>query len=186
MKNEATELIENKGSASRKIRNEATAQAAKRRQRVAQGASPASHGDSLPFFPYPSQQDDDAYPRTPNPKPRTPVFLKNEATDFVENKGSVSAKIRNEATEVSGRLPFGSHSAAGGRRQPKTANRRLPITRLDSTTFNFDPRLLQKNQEMPIAGHSLPTRAWRSLGRERGRNRGHFFWERSHFLIDIK
>ena len=63
---------------------------------------------------------------TPNPGPIDPqlsTFLKNEATDLLENKGSASAETRNEATVDE----QGSPSRKGGSFPQVTAAKPLPV-----------------------------------------------------------
>ncbi|MGO9268876.1 MAG: hypothetical protein ACLQOO_01200 [Terriglobia bacterium] len=98
MKNEATDLLDNKGSALDEIRNEATVD-------VGPAFKPASFAIFWRGFVR-SAIPTNGSTLSPERKLREPMaesckrraFLKNEATDLLDNKGSALGEIRNEAT----------------------------------------------------------------------------------------
>ncbi len=98
LKNEATDLLDNKGSALDEIRNEATVD-------VGPAFKPASFAIFWRGFVR-SAIPTNGSTLSPERKLREPMaesckrraFLKNEATDLLDNKGSALGEIRNEAT----------------------------------------------------------------------------------------
>ena len=127
LKNEATDLLENKGSALAKIGNEATVEGSRRSavgsRQSPQAADPATSLGGQPadcvlptalclllsLLRLPSvfvalvwvlRRQAARFGRDPafNLRPSAFAFLKNEATDLLDNKGSALAEIRNEAT----------------------------------------------------------------------------------------
>jgi hypothetical protein len=126
-KNKATDLPDNKGSASTEIRNKATVEscrqkaegengplpeAAERRNNLAQGASPRIGGHPpLSFLPRMAEGGRQAAAArlgnhfTFDLQPSTFDFSKNKATDLLDNKGSAPAQIRNKATAEGGMPP---------------------------------------------------------------------------------
>jgi len=104
LKNEATDFVENKGPVLGGIRNEATAESSRQsaessrqhqtwsarcNRRKSSGWQEKLMADGL----------------------KAECFLKNEATDLIENKGSAFDTIRNEATV------WGSRRKAEGKEQ---------------------------------------------------------------------
>jgi len=113
-KNEATDLLDNKAPA--EIRNEATVQTgmlSALRLLVFVFWLPSALRVLLSVFRRQAARLGKG--RTFDLQPSTFDFLKNEATDLLDNKGSASAEIRNEATVEGSRQP-----AVGSQQSPDT------------------------------------------------------------------
>ncbi len=167
LKNEATDLLDNKGSASAEVRNEATAESSKQpaesgrqseegsRQeaRKAKGKEQKACPERCEGAKGNSEDRTDRKSRTFDLRPSTLDFSKNEATDLLDNKGSASAEIRNEATVESSR-----QSAVGSQQSPELiVSASAPPTASSEPLPTADCLLPTAFRLLPTAFRLLPT-----------------------------